>query len=178
MSLRCWRVPMTRKETRRKEKGGIQAQRVKHPTPSQAINALIGDEEQNRKQKRKKKTRRMSPTQRLLRRAGIIGWDYFFSSSRRFRSTLHETSKCISRLNYYYYYLRQHSKVLYHWRVRKRGNMGKHGKVRVKRKWWGLAQSPYSPQGNGRQSLSSKAGRTSLTARAFQIHSHKIRITQ
>ena len=28
---------------------------------------------------------------------------------------------------------------------------GGSGKVGVKRKWWGSAQPPYSPQGNGRQ---------------------------
>ena len=44
---------------------GIEANRVRHPTPSQATDALIGDEKQNRKQKRtknkKKETRSGSP---------------------------------------------------------------------------------------------------------------------
>ena len=35
---------------------------------------------------------------------------------------------------------------------RRRGKKGKHGIVRVKRKWWILAQPPYSQQGNWRQS--------------------------
>ena len=34
---------------------GIETQRVKHPTPSRAIDALIGDEEQNGKIENKKK---------------------------------------------------------------------------------------------------------------------------
>ena len=38
-----------------KERKGIEALRVKYPTPSRAINALIGDEEQNGKQKRIKR---------------------------------------------------------------------------------------------------------------------------
>ena len=45
----------------------------------------------------------------------------------------------------------QHSKALHCWGVRRRGEIGKHGKIEVKRKWWGLAQPPYSAQGNGRQ---------------------------
>ena len=36
--------------------------------------------------------------------------------------------------------------------VRRRGKTGIHGKVGVKRKWWVLAELPYSPQGNGMQS--------------------------
>ena len=47
---------------------------------------------------------------------------------------------------------RQHSKVLYRCRVRRRGKTGNHGKVGLKRKWWVLVQSPYSRQGNERQS--------------------------
>ena len=47
--------------------------------------------------------------------------------------------------------IRQHSKVLYRWRVRRRGKSGKHTKVGVKRKWWVVALPPHSPQGNGRQ---------------------------
>ena len=52
-----WHASMPRKEKRegRKERKGIEAQRVKHPTPSQATNALTGDEGQNGKQKRKRK---------------------------------------------------------------------------------------------------------------------------
>ena len=61
---------------------------------------------------------------------------------------------------YYYYYLlllllllcnpsRQHSEVLYRWGIRRRGKIGKHGKVEVKKKWWAPAQPPYSSQGNG-----------------------------
>ena len=46
-----------------KESKRIEAQRVSLPTPSQAIDALIGDEEQNGKQK--KETESRSPTQLL-----------------------------------------------------------------------------------------------------------------
>ena len=42
--------------------------------------------------------------------------------------------------------------VLIGWGLRRRGMTGKYGKVGVKRKWWVLAQVPYSVQGNGRQS--------------------------
>ena len=45
----------------------------------------------------------------------------------------------------------QHLKTLYRWGVR-RGTTGKYGKIGVKRKWWVLAGSPYSLQGNGRKS--------------------------
>ena len=44
-----------KKERRVKRRKGIEAQRVKPSTPSQSIDALIGDEEQNGKQKKKKK---------------------------------------------------------------------------------------------------------------------------
>ena len=44
----------------------------------------------------------------------------------------------------------QHSKVLYRWGVRRRGETGRRGKVGVKRKWWVLAQLQYSLQENGR----------------------------
>ena len=39
---------------RGKKRKGIAAERGKHPTPSRAIDALIGDEEQNGKQKKTK----------------------------------------------------------------------------------------------------------------------------
>ena len=38
-----------------KKKRGIKAQRMKPPTPTQAIDALIRDEEQNEKQKKRKR---------------------------------------------------------------------------------------------------------------------------
>ena len=38
-----------REARRAKKRKGIEALRVKHPTPSRATDALIGDEEQNRK---------------------------------------------------------------------------------------------------------------------------------
>ena len=43
----------TNKSEKRKEKKrkGIEAQRVKHPTPSWATGAFIGDEEENNKKK-------------------------------------------------------------------------------------------------------------------------------
>ena len=40
------------KEEELRKKEGIEIQRVKPPTPSLKIDALIGDEEQNRKQKK------------------------------------------------------------------------------------------------------------------------------
>ena len=40
---------------RAKKRKGIETQRVKHPTPSRAFDALLGDEEQNGKQKRTKR---------------------------------------------------------------------------------------------------------------------------
>ena len=93
---------------------------------------------------------------------------------------------------------RHHSKILHRWGVRRRGKIGKHGKVGVKRvvgfssaslfptskqeaviqggtmgpggqtTWWG--EQP-------RELELSKAGRTSETVVAFQIHSHKTRIS-
>ena len=44
-----------KKRGRTKKGKGIEAQRVEPPTPSRAIDALIGDEEQNGKQKRTKR---------------------------------------------------------------------------------------------------------------------------
>ena len=41
-----------RKGRRAKKRKGIELQKVKPPTPSRVIDALIGDEEQNRKQKK------------------------------------------------------------------------------------------------------------------------------
>ena len=63
-----------------KKRKGIEAQRMKHPTPSRAIDAIIGDEEQNGKQKRPKRKKQGTGPQpnypglfsRLLHRAGII----------------------------------------------------------------------------------------------------------
>ena len=47
------------------ERRGIEAQRVKHPNPSRANDALIGEEEQNgnRREKTNKQTYSGSPTQ-------------------------------------------------------------------------------------------------------------------
>ena len=92
---------------------------------------------------------------------------------------------------------RQHSRFYIAGVVRRRGNTGKYGKVGVKRKWWVLAQPPYSPQGNGRQLIRvelfkqgdrppdaeenpwepvlSKFGRRSEIAGTFQIQSRKTR---
>ena len=47
-----------RKVRRGKKRKGIEANRVKHPTPSQVTDVLTGDEEQNRKQKRAKRKKR------------------------------------------------------------------------------------------------------------------------
>ena len=42
--------------------------------------------------------------------------------------------------------------------VRRRGKIGNHGKVGVKRKWWVLPQLYYFPKGNGRQSCRVEPG--------------------
>ena len=44
-----------RKVRRAKKRKGIEAQRAKPPTPSQATDTQIGNEEQNEKQKKNKK---------------------------------------------------------------------------------------------------------------------------
>ena len=62
--------------------------------------------------------------------------------------------------------------------LRKKGKTVKHGNVGVKRKWLVLVRLPYSAQGEPREPVKSKAERTSETAGAFQIHSHKTRITR
>ena len=49
-----------RQVRRTKKRKGVEAQRVKHPTPSQATDALIGDEEQNGKQKSTKRKKQGS----------------------------------------------------------------------------------------------------------------------
>ena len=41
-----------RQGKRAKKRKGIDSQRAKLPTPTQAVDALIGDEEQNEKQKK------------------------------------------------------------------------------------------------------------------------------
>ena len=46
-----------RQVRRTNERKGIDAQRMKHPIPSQTTDALIGDVEQNGKQKREKKNK-------------------------------------------------------------------------------------------------------------------------
>ena len=69
-----------RKVRRAKKRKGIEARRVKRPTPSRVIDALIGDEEQNRKQKRTKGKKQGAgpqpsypgPLRRFLRHAEII----------------------------------------------------------------------------------------------------------
>ena len=48
------RINAKERKVRWKKRKGIEAHRVKNPTPSQATDALIGDEEQNGKQKRTK----------------------------------------------------------------------------------------------------------------------------
>ena len=47
-----------KREERQGRRKGIEAQRAKPPTPSQAIDAHIGDEEHNGKQKKKQKQTR------------------------------------------------------------------------------------------------------------------------
>ena len=50
------RINVKEREVRRvKKRKGIEAQNVKHPTSSRAIDALIGDEDQNGKHGNKKK---------------------------------------------------------------------------------------------------------------------------
>ena len=85
------------------------------------------------------------PFDHLLRPAGIIRWAYFCNN-------LGPRGK-----NKYIYillkeYLQQAAlKGTISLGVRRRENRGKRGKAGVKRKWWVLAQSPYSPQGQGRR---------------------------
>ena len=56
ISVRSARINAKERQLRRlKKQKGIEALRAKPPTPNQAINALIGDEEQNEKRKKKKK---------------------------------------------------------------------------------------------------------------------------
>ena len=55
------RAKKERQVRREKKRKGIEVQRVKHPTPSRAINGLIGDEKQYGKQK--KETESGTPTQ-------------------------------------------------------------------------------------------------------------------
>ena len=51
-----WHASMPRKEKLEEgKKGKGSRHRVKHPTPSQATDALTGDEEQNGKQKRRER---------------------------------------------------------------------------------------------------------------------------
>ena len=50
-----------RQVRRAKKRKGIEAQRVKHPTTSQDVDGLIGDEEQIGKQKSKKKKKERVP---------------------------------------------------------------------------------------------------------------------
>ena len=49
-----------------KKRKGIEAQKVKHSTPSLAIDALIGDEEQNRRREQKERNRERVPIQVTL----------------------------------------------------------------------------------------------------------------
>ena len=69
-----------RKEKRGKKRKGIEAQRVKHPTPPRATDALIGEEEQNGNQSRLKRKQQGAgpqlnypgPFSRFLQCTGII----------------------------------------------------------------------------------------------------------
>ena len=57
-----------------KKRKGIEAQRVKHPTPSQATDALTGEEEQNGKQKRTKRNRKRVPNPATLDHS-VVSYD-------------------------------------------------------------------------------------------------------
>ena len=61
-----------KRNEKRKKRKRIEAHRVKRPTPSQATNALTGDEEQNGKQKRAKRKKQGVDD---VRRVGRSGWD-------------------------------------------------------------------------------------------------------
>ena len=104
---------------------------MKHSTPTRAIDALIGDEEQkgeekkDEKEKNREQAHNPAITARMDHTMGIFG-------------TPPPPESLEKNYYYYYYYLRQHSKVLYRWGVR-RGMTRKHLKVRVRRKWWVLA---------------------------------------
>ena len=52
--------------TRVKKRKGIEAEMVKHPAPSRATDALIGDEEQKLKQKRTKRNGEQVPNPTTL----------------------------------------------------------------------------------------------------------------
>ena len=61
------RISAKEREARiKKKKKGIERHRVKYPTPSQTIDVLTGDEEQNRKQKRRKRNRERVPNPAIL----------------------------------------------------------------------------------------------------------------
>ena len=70
-----------KKTERTKKKKGCNRQKAKIPTPIRKIDALIGFEEQNRKQMKEKRARPQTsypgPFGRLLRPAWIIRWAYF-----------------------------------------------------------------------------------------------------
>ena len=55
LRLKRWRSFWSCWGRRGKKRKGIEAHRVKYPTPSQATDALTGEEEQNGKQKRTKR---------------------------------------------------------------------------------------------------------------------------
>ena len=65
---------------RAKKREGIEAQREKHLIPSKATDALIGDENQNRKQKRTKRKK-------------VVGFSstYIFPARKREAVTMVET---------------------------------------------------------------------------------------
>ena len=152
------------KETRRKEewrekseKKKGSGQRAKPPTPTLAIDALIREGEQNWKQKKeqKKETGREVPSQTTIWSHLITHMDHavglFWNSPLPPGGILLLLRSNTSR---------KHSKVLYR-RQEKRKNR-KTRKSKSEENVVGfklLAQPPYSPQGNGRQSPTVEPGR-------------------
>ena len=96
------------RRVKKRKRKGIEAQRVKHPTPSWATDALIGEWRAERKTKVQKERNRVragsQPSypgtfSRLLRREGIIRWTYSSYPPPRPRNSDH---KIISvKLNQY-----------------------------------------------------------------------------
>ena len=90
-----------KKVRRGKKRKGIEAHRVKHPTPSQAADSHTGDEKQNGKQENKKKeTGNGSPTQ--------LPWAIESPTTRRDHTvslfSLPPSPGPLGR-GYYYYYI-------------------------------------------------------------------------
>ena len=95
---------------------GIEARRVKHPAPSRATDALIGDEEQNGKEKRTKRKkegadpqpRYSEPFSRLLRPQGSYGEPILVTlpQAHTGKKFTKQNELFLWLLGMYYYYVR------------------------------------------------------------------------